>query len=273
MPIETSSGRLRLIYLMTPEYTNQLAIELLLSSFVCVLAISLFAGFMVLIYTRQSRARSIPEPMPSGEPNLETHYTPSVFEQSCRWLAVKNAQLPVVQAALDLHNPVPCSWGEGVSRLGPGRLFLSPPIHGWILVIGNGLPDPTDDVDRCFHFLVRLSRSLGQVQFFSMDRAVNHHAWVRADGGRIRRAYAWAGETLWNQGAVTPAESELCLKCFAYGEGSGMASMASDEASVPNADRLIALAARWSLDPTSISEGTVHAALGVTGELANSQRR
>ena len=71
------------------------------------------------------------------------------------------------------------------------------------------MPDPAVDVDACFRFVVDLSRKLGQVQFFSASRILHHHAWVRVEGGRVVRAYAWAGETLWSQGLRTPAEKEL----------------------------------------------------------------
>ena len=53
-----------------------------------------------------------------------------------------------------------------------------------------------------------LSRKIGQVQFFSVNRAVNHHAWVQAEAGVIQRAYAWAGRTFWNQGA-RPARNSI----------------------------------------------------------------
>ena len=49
-----------------------------------------------------------------------------------------------------------------------------------------------------FALLRRLSCALGHVQFFSVNRALNHHAWVWMKDRDVRRAYAWAGETLWN---------------------------------------------------------------------------
>jgi hypothetical protein len=64
-------------------------------------------------------------------------------------------------------------------------------------------------VDKCFRFVLDLSRKLGHVQYYSIHRAVNHHAWVQAEHGVVQRAYAWSGRTLWNQGRVTRAEIEL----------------------------------------------------------------
>jgi hypothetical protein len=256
---------------MTPEYTNQLATQLLLSGFVSVLAIGILATFLVFLCIRRGRSFSerrskrrdlnqIPEPL----------YQPSVLEHTCRWLAVKGNHIAAVQSALGLHNPTPCSWGEGISSATSRKLFVSPPIRGWILVIGQGLPDATDDVDRCFHFISRLSRVLGQVQYFSANRAVNHHAWVKAEAGQIRRAYAWAGETLWNQGEPSQAEIDLGCKCFAYCEQPAILELSSGD-SHSNADKITALAARWSIDPTTVNESMLRVGLGVAGDLTRSR--
>jgi hypothetical protein len=259
---------------MTPECTTQLATELLLSGLVSLLAIVMLATVLALIFVRRKHA---PERRARAKSEVivppSRGYQPSIFEHSCRWIAVKKNQVKTVQLALDLHNPVPCSWDEGTSRLADRKLFISPPVRGWILVIGQGLPDPSEDVDRCFHFITRLSRALGHVQFFNTHRALNHHAWVRAEGGRIRRAYAWAGETLWNQGPLTQAEHDLGLKCFDYGERPAVIDVSPNEPQPSNAEKVMQLAARWSLDPSTVEERMLHMGLGVAGELTHSRRR
>jgi hypothetical protein len=257
---------------MTSELTNQLATELLLAGLVSVLALTILTTYLALIFVRHKRSR---RSKPNGSVPTSRGYQPSIFENSCRWVAVKRTHLSTVQSALDLHNPIPCSWDEGISRLTSHQLFVSPPVRGWILVIGQGLPDPSEDVDRCFHFIVKLSRVLGQVQFYSCHRALNHHAWVRAEGGHILRAYAWAGETLWNQGPVTQPEIELGLKCLGYGERAAPMDLpggAGEGAQPSNAEKVISLAARWSLDPSTIEESMVRMGLGVAGELTHSRR-
>jgi hypothetical protein len=134
-------------------------------------------------------------------------------------------------------------------------------------VVGPGLPDPADDVDRCFHFVVKLSRALGHVQFFSCNRALNHHGWVKAESGQIRRAYAWAGETLWNQGELTQAENELEVQCLGYGEQPDLLSIAPTP---KNSEKVNPLAARWSFDPATINEAMLRAGLGVAGNAPHS---
>ena len=66
----------------------------------------------------------------------------------------------------------PLSLNDALATPFEPRLFISPPVQGWILVMGCDLPDPADDIDECFKFLTGLSRKLGEVQFFSRNRAV-----------------------------------------------------------------------------------------------------
>ncbi len=177
------------------------------------------------------------------------------------WLAIRSRNLHAVQAALGLNNPRPCTWMEGIVR--EQKLFIAPPINGWILVVGSGLPDTGDDVDATFHYLLGLSRKLGQVQFFAANRVLGHHAWAVVEAGRVVRAYAWAGQTLWNQGVKTRAELELGLKCFHYFEGPERIAFGQTDVIAMNTEKVPLLAARWSLDPAAIDERLLVKALGI----------
>jgi hypothetical protein len=186
------------------------------------------------------------------------------FRRPGCWLAIKGNNLFSVQSALALHNPKPCYWIQGLA--GDEKLFIAPPIKGWILVFGSGLPDPSEDVDACFRFVVDLSRKLGQVQFFSVSRVLHYHAWVKADTGKVLRAYVWAGQTLWQQGRPTQAENDLDLKCFEYAEAVEPASLGGRDVICANVDKVPLLAARWSLDPAGIEERFLEREPGISGE-------
>ena len=190
-------------------------------------------------------------------------------DRPSRWLAIKTQDIARVQEALGLCNPTPCTWVEGMGRMGDRKLFVSPPLDGWILVVGQGLPDPADDIDRFYHFIMRLGNSLGAVQFFCSNRVLNHHAWVRAENNRIYRAYAWAGETLWNEGEMTAAERDLGLRCFEYGEQPSVFPFSAREAHFANAEKVSMLAARWSLDPSAIQNLGYNPHSGISGDLSN----
>jgi hypothetical protein len=225
---------------------------------------ALSIGFAIIILlVRRARERQFESTSPAPEGACPYERT-CVFRRPGCWLAVKGRNLLAVQSALGLHNPKPCSWSEGLA--GDEKLFIAPPVKGWILVMGAGLPDPSDDVDACFRFVVSVSRKLGQVQFFSASRVLQHHAWVKADGGRVLRAYAWAGRTLWQQGKRTAAENELGLKCFDYTEPADRVSFGASDPAALNVDKVPLLAARWSLDPARIEEHALETQHGVAGE-------
>jgi hypothetical protein len=199
------------------------------------------------------------------------HWTPlssAAFEQPSRWLAVKAADPSVVQAALHLHRATSCTWEQGLAEARDDKLFISPPISGWVLVVGSGLPEPSEDPDRCYHFLTTLSRKLGHVQFFSVSRVVHHHGWALLERGQVFRGYAWADETLWNQGPVTAAEKDLDMLCLAY--ASEQNPFALREALSANCEKVNQLAARWSIDPGAISPEMWHGR-GIVGAFLHSK--
>ena len=188
-----------------------------------------------------------------------------------RWLAIRRVPPQLVQQALGLHNPTLCSWEEGLSAVQERKLFISPPVADWVLVFGFSLPDPAEDVDKCFRFLLELSHQVGQVQFFSINRLLGHHAWVQLERGQVLRAYAWAGKTLWNQGKMTPAEMEVGLRCYDYTTIAPPSHFGQPDPVQKNTEKLPLLAARWSIDPATINPRVLGAAPGIAGELSRSR--
>ena len=233
-----------------------------------IVAVSTGAAMAVFV-VRLSRTNRAARPIPIlvqqfGQFSGFLPLRPTLLHRPSTWLAVRSRNLPAVQEALGLQDAKPCTWIEGISS--EQKLFIAPPIQGWILVVGAGLPDPGEDVDACFRFVVDLSRELGHVQFFNANRIQGQHAWVRAEAGRIVRAYAWAGETVWNQGLKTAAELELGLKCFHYLESPDSGAFSHMDVIAANTEKVPQLAARWSLDPAGIDERLFEHARGIAGE-------
>jgi len=247
---------------------NDLVAALLIMLLGIVLGIGVTCTLLVVHFVRKGRVAGGRLPAKKDFLQRDRRLQPPLFHPPARWLAIKSANPRAVQAALGLHNPMPCSWEEGLSATHEQRLFISPPVRGWVLVMGPNLPDPGEDVDKCYRFVMDLSRKLGHVQFFSVNRAVNHHAWVLAEAGAIHRAYAWAGRTLWNQGRKTRAEFDLGLKCFDYGEGEDRVEFGRVDPAVANTERLPLLAARWSVDPTSIDARMLRENQGIAGRVS-----
>jgi hypothetical protein len=219
-------------------------------------ALALGLGFIMLgwMFATQRRQNASPAS------NLPRFQTPSGQRPEC-WLAIRSVSPEAVKEALGLNHAEPCSWAEGLA--GDREFFISPRVHGWVIVTGRGLPHPGDDVDATFLFLTALSRQLGHVQFFHADRIMHHHAWARLDDGTVTRAYAWAGETVWSQGIETLPEIEVGVKTFAYGDHA--ATILDGEM---NFDKVPLLAARWSIDPARVKLNSFRQSIGLAGESA-----
>jgi hypothetical protein len=212
--------------------------------------------WMIYLHRRAQKSEAIAAQIPK-----QISIAPFFPQRPVTWIAIRSATSEAVQSALGLSRSVPCSWSDGMA--GAHEFFISPRVNGWVIVTGLALPTPDDEVDACFLFLTALSRKVGHVQFFHAEKFTHHHAWARLDDGCVTRAYAWAGKTVWNQGAKTLPEARLRLKCFEYGDDSATNEIAGD-----NFEKVAELAARWSFDPAAVDEHLLNQAGGMAGELS-----
>jgi len=182
------------------------------------------------------------------------------FGHKQAWLAVRDGRAPAVVAALGLRDLGPVPWRHGIdlAYLTDDRVAVTPPLPGadgdrWLLVTGRWLAGPDSPVDT-----VALSETLGaEVQFFLTHRVVELHRWERAVEGKLVRAFGYLGEI----GHVTewrgqPDEAEVAI---------GIPSTLDDATDVLVSEMdVMRIAARWSLDPTSLegrpSPGPLHTA-------------
>ena len=230
-----------------------------------VTAIVVCVGVLRFVIRRELRRRGL-----GRAPFEGPQFSAAVFDAPSRWLAVRSQSPHAIQAALRVQHPRVCSWSDALATPFEPRLFISPPVNGWIVIMGCDLPDPGDDIDVCYKFLTGLSQKLGEVQFFSRNRAVSHHGWARLNSGKVLRAYVWAGETLWDQGSPTDAERELKMRCLGYTESSEVLGFAERELLTLNTERVVRLAAAWSIDPTAV-EGAALEGKGIAGDLLHSK--
>ena len=230
---------------MNPTVMNGLAIGLLVS-FGMVIGI---AVVFATLYRRHLRAlRMTQRWMDPLTPLVGSSRSALTLPLPNRWLAIRSSNTAFLREMLQTEPGEGPPWSEALVRFRERVIFISPPWRGWSLVVGAAIPDPAADIDQLYRFLSRLSREVGEVQFFSADRVLNHHAWAWLREGNVVRAYAWASETLWNQGDWTLDERLLGLTCHDYGEvveGPGICGGPSEQ---QNAERVALLARRWSLD-------------------------
>jgi hypothetical protein len=224
---------------------------------------AIIGGTAIALFVFSCKRKQLAAEESFGQNFRDITLTPSLIRRPTTWLAVRSRNVHAVQVALGLNNVQPCTWMEGLS--GEEKLFIAPPVKGWVLIVGSGLPDPADDVDVCFRFLTSLSQKLGHIQYFKANRVLGHHAWVRVENGEVMRGYAWAGATLWNQGMETRAEREFGLKSFQYFESSDQ-TFEDSEIAAANVEKVSSLAGRWSLDPSNVDENLFEHAYGIAGE-------
>ncbi len=238
---------------------------LLLVLLAAVIVLGAVCFVLVLHFVGQRRREAAQEARPeTPSPSAIAWRNGGVLLVPARWIAVRASSVRDVRNALELSHATPCSIEDGLAGNHQQALFLAPPVNGWVLVTGPGVPDPVADIDEVFHLVRALSIKCGAAQFFSFNRALGHHGWAWARGGGIVRAFAWAGKTLWNEGQPVPAERTLRMRCPGYDEPPPRTAYAR-EAILANVDKVPLLAARWSVDPVSVHQQLPNA-IGVSGE-------
>jgi hypothetical protein len=143
------------------------------------------------------------------------------------------------------------------------------------LAVGVAFLDLLDGPDRSAFatFVSRLSAELGtEVQYFATHRVLEAHAWGRAVGGELRRAYEYvgeSGETVIDVGSLSAEEQELGLNFSnpnRTGAG-GTDEFDESEARWPDEESVIALADRWSIGPARLEENPLEVPEGLVGEI------
>ena len=85
------------------------------------------------------------------------------------WLAGPEPQPPGRAGGTRIARSETVLVAEGL--LGAEKLFIAPPVRGWIKLSSPGPVCRTrrDDIDACHRFVLEASRKLGQVQLFSAN--------------------------------------------------------------------------------------------------------
>jgi hypothetical protein len=198
--------------------------------------------------------------------------SPVPFGYKNGWLAVQTEDTYAVAQALHLQESRSATWKEGIEQAYQDALFVAPPVDGWTLAVGAGLPWP--ESSDWIPFMQHLSTRLGSVQFFCTHRVVDFHGWARAEDGNIVRAYAREGwGVVRDIGAKTQEETDLGFNFLGEDatEEEAEAYWERDELTTPDEECVMRLAERWSIDPTQLGsyEST---GLGLLGKLPEAMK-
>ncbi|GIJ34976.1 hypothetical protein [Micromonospora sediminimaris] len=187
------------------------------------------------------------------------------FSYKTSWLAVRNRTPSEVADALELQDRKILDWATGTDRAYQRGVYVATPVPGWTLAHGRlHLPTGFDATEPPFPgWLRQLSRHLGEVQFFANERVPDYHAWARARHGELLRGYCFNGK----RGEVplfvgTPTADEIELGVGLRGMEPGWERWSDDEwtawyETTPSESDVMAMAGRWSTDPSAIDDATV----------------
>lgn len=124
------------------------------------------------------------------------------------WIAVPTGDQARVLASLGLTRPVPVTFAEAEAAIdeeghreselspdGLARVYVSPEIEGWTLVIGPWCdPSNTDRSDEVLRLCADLSSRYGVAQAYYYGTQNDGSAWLIAEHGVVVRRYCETGE-------------------------------------------------------------------------------
>lgn len=200
---------------------------------------------------------------------------PCGFGPEMAWIAIRSTDLSAIVAALEIGDPISANWNCGIGSvydadLGENRVFVSPPVEGWVFVVGTCLPHPHGRffVDKCTPLLAGLSERFGDVQYFACLAELDVYAWVKFAAGRLVRGFGIGDDgVVWRSGRTTREERLLGLKLFELRGVRGRNGDAGGELLMhPTPEHVMGLAGHWSVNPTLLDSEGALPGTGVTGE-------
>jgi hypothetical protein len=199
---------------------------------------------------------------------------PCAFGYRMAWLAVRSRDARRVVEALGLTAVEPANWRTGVGvvydpELAERRVFVSPPVNGWVFVVGMALPKAAGSgfADALTPLLTGLGQSFVEVQYYATAPDRDFHGWARLIDGTLVRAFAVSGEDIvLNTGRTTKDERALGLKLFELKGVKGRRGDTGGELILhPTEAHVMRLAGKWSIDPTTLGPQSGSPSLGTVG--------
>ena len=120
-----------------------------------------------------------------ANPDLLTEAEP--FGYKTLWFAIRSEDTSAVAEALEVVNLRSVNWEYGVWQgySDDYQIFVSPPVHGWVLAMGVPILYEADG--HAPERMVDLSKQFGEVQFFANMRTSCSYIWARATQDRLVR--------------------------------------------------------------------------------------
>lgn len=149
-------------------------------------------------------------------------------------------------------------WSSGVqtvysAEIGENVVFVTPPIDGWMFVIGWWCWQEGHDRLDVADIVKPLSSAFGRACGFVSHRVSSVYGWILAENGEIRRTYLIGdGQIDRNEGEIETVEQGWGINLSDPGD-----ALQVDEESV------FEVAAQWSLDPRMLEDWTEPVPAGI----------
>jgi hypothetical protein len=201
-----------------------------------------------------------------GKPAVQdTPDSPQSFGYKMAWFAIPTPDSAKVIDAFGFKNVTRANWASGVQAVYGDltQAYITPPVEGWTLVLGLGLPSfDNDERTREFlAFIQKVAASFPEFYYFGTHRVVDFHGWVKVAGGKIQRAYAYLGErgeTLYESGTKTP--EEIALGFAFFDERSPEAASESyyerKDLRFPGEGDVMKISAAWTINTQTLDKRT-----------------
>jgi hypothetical protein len=195
----------------------------------------------------------------------DTPDTPQSFGYKMAWFAIPTDDSAKIITVLGLKDAIRANWASGVSAVYSdiSHVFVTPPVEGWTLVLGLGLPsfDTPERTREFLAFIDKLAASFPAFCYFGTHRVVEFQGWVKVANGKIERAYAYLGErgeTLYESGKKSPEEIALGFAFFdeRLPEAASPGYYERKDLRFPEEEDVMKIAAIWTINTQTLNKRT-----------------
>ncbi len=244
--------------------------------FPAVIVILLIAAALVVFLVFKSKKSEYPETLPKPKPEVvldPTPDTPQSFGYKSTWISIKADDPQKVAEILKLQDIKPANWETGLESANvnyESQVFITPPVYGWIHIIG-ALPDfYWDHTKELLSLLEELGKTYDPVLFFATHRVSDYHAWARVDAGKVTRAFGFCDEIFCDHGEMTADELELNVDDILYDlddeeEYEDGETEDRIEKNYVDEDTVIQMAESWAVNPTELEDADAAPGVGLVG--------
>jgi hypothetical protein len=227
--------------------------------------IAIVLGLIVFIFTRLDFFRNGNDIINTNQ--IKIYNTPDIpqgFGYKLSWFAVKSKDKSEIAKQFKLKNINQANWESGIELSYNGFVFVSPSIGDWTFVVGESLPNGSEQgsMKKLKSLLKQLSLEFGEVQFFCTHRVVDYHFWAKANYGKIVRIYGYLGESgeiIEDYGDLTEIEKSLDLL------NQDDIITQNDDLAFPDEEMVMQIAGDWSFDPRMLESLNIKPSLGIVG--------